>query len=345
MEHIRPPNLSDQFELQSLYPLGNSYRNVPDRLSHSAIKAVAREFAANVDRVRDLGFLLPFLVEWSATDQFHNQRACVEVTGGIVIDFASLSPEVQAAIRGKVQQYEAEFNALAVLIREEYTTQMFRAGVQRLNEMMLPTGNQPTPFMARGLDSLLSSLVFGLWTACEVCLTDLWIAALNEGPKRLVENVIKIPALRSDTDLTASQAKQIPISALADFGYDLSAKMGDLLRTTKKVDFQSLRNTQRAYVSAFRSGAEALLNEADQSYANVMILSAVRNVLLHRGGKVDREYKSIVGKAKGNSIPSVTQLSEGDTVKVRGGMVKEMHSAVVHLCTNVLLFVDQEVHT
>jgi hypothetical protein len=173
-------------------------------------------------------------------------------------------------------------------------------------------------------------------------LTDSWIAALNEGPKRLVENVVKNPALRPETDVAASQTKQIPITALVDYGYDLRTKMGDLLRTTKKVDFQSLRNTQKAYLAAFRGPAESLFNESAQSYANIMILSAVRNLLLHRGGKVDQEFKSIAQKATGNSIPSVTQLSEGDLLTVRGGMVRELHTAVVHHCTDLLLFVDQE---
>ncbi len=132
------------------------------------------------------------------------------------------------------------------------------------------------------------------------------------------------------------------ISVIADYGYDLRQRMGDLLRDNKKVDFQSLRNMQKAYLVAFRDAVQPLVRETDQAYANVMILSAIRNVLLHRRGKVDREFTSIVGKAARNSLPAITALKEGDRVAIRGGMLKELHTSVVDLCTKLMRFVDQE---
>jgi hypothetical protein len=342
MQHIRAPILSDQFELGSLYPLSHSYRQLHEGLSHSATKAVAQEFASNLDRFHGLGFILPFLVEWSATDQFFNQLACIEATGRVVTDFAGLSEEEQKAARAALSKLQSERNAIAAQMGDQLTIQTFGAGVQRLNEMMSPGGKQQTGFIAHGIESLLSSLVIGLWTACEVCLSDLWVGALNEGPKRLVKNVIKESHLKPDSRAAASDEKQIAISALAEYGYDLTGKMGDLLKDTKKVDFQSLRNTQKAYLAAFRGNIEQILSEKDQSYANITILSAIRNVLLHRGGKIDREFKSIVRKAVGNSISSVKDWTEGDTLIIRGGLVKGLHESVVDLFTRLLVFVDKE---
>jgi hypothetical protein len=255
----------------------------------------------------------------------------------------SPSANQQAAAREKVNQGRLAFNAASSHGGELFTTQLFSEGVQMINEMMLPLGHEPNPVIKNGIDALLSSLVFGLWTACEVWLTDLWIRALNEGPKRLVKNVLNDTKHKLESESSGSQAKQIQISVIADYGYDLRKRMGDLLRDNKKVDFQSFRNTQRAYLAAFRDSIRPLVQETDRAYANVMILSAIRNVLLHRRAKVDREFKAIVRKAVGNTLPSITALNEGDRVAVRGGMLKELHTSVVDLCTKLMRFVDQEI--
>ena len=55
---------------------------------------------------------------------------------------------------------------------ESLTTEIFNHGVRRVNEIMSPPGHPPVSFMSDGLTAVLSALVFGLWTTCEVCLTN-----------------------------------------------------------------------------------------------------------------------------------------------------------------------------
>ena len=103
-----------------------------------------------------------------------------------------------------------------------------------------------------------------------------------------------------------------------------------------------MNNTEEAYLSAFKGGAKDIFDRKTQPYANVIVLSAIRNVMLHRAGKADREFNSLVKRAPAMSLSSVANLNENDAIAVCGGMIKEAHDSVVTFASTLLSFVNAE---
>ena len=122
---------------------------------------------------------------------------------------------------------------------------------------------------------MFSAVLIGTWAAFETLLGDLWEAAVNAHPNTLVDlkgdpkgihakviarrvkdgaGKIKTVEFRGDRTESKpkSESKQIPVDAIrsiTDGSFDLSNKMGSLLRL--KYDFSNLGEARAAYSSAF----------------------------------------------------------------------------------------------
>lgn len=332
--------VGDPYGLAALGSLDMSIYKLATEPGNQFVLEVAHDFASNVIRSYSLAQFVPMITEVSAIDQFYHLHAIHKATGGkLAFQDAQMSETEQISARLAYAQLLQRHNEAVRKKPDEFEVKLWGGGVRRLNELIVRAG-QPDPMIAQNIASLLASVAISLWTAAEVCLSDLWVCALNEGPKRLVKKVMKTN-LNKGGDTTSQQAKQISMEALDEYGYDFSRKMGTLFRDKGKVDFQSLGSTSIAYQVAFGEEMKNHFDFQNQHYSNLNVLSAVRNLFLHRGGKVDRSFINAVHKSSGTSWNEMAKLPEGGTLTLHGDFIRTAASSVVQFCAAVIRIVDK----
>jgi hypothetical protein len=215
------------------------------------------------------------------------------------------------------------------------------------------------PYLGKAIEAVLSGMAIGTWTAFETLAGDLWVTTLNAHPRGLdrlaghekrIHEAAKMQraahakdgALPPDKPNVRRQEgeKEISIKAIHDVtrgGYDLSSRMGELLRG--KVDFTTIWDTRRAYSLAFddRKVGRSVTAAVDAALANPALdaLAQVRNVLVHKAGVADADYE--MHRA---TLPTMPQVAEGKPVQLNGDAVKNLVEPVVACCVKLLEAVD-----
>lgn len=177
------------------------------------------------------------------------------------------------------------------------------------------------PATAIGIDALLSAMLIGTWTAFETLAGDLLTESINAQPRYLaalvgngnrIQNLIGLPATSNEESKTddretepdtddddsygAQGDKKIALGLMCRVtrgDYDLRKRMGDLLVRSERVKFISLTAIREAYSLAFPEKvrhARSHRIDAALSTQDLDALSALRNILVHKAGKVDDDY-------------------------------------------------------
>jgi hypothetical protein len=205
-----------------------------------------------------------------------------------------------------------------------------------------------------GIETLLSSMVIGTWTACETLAGDLWESALNAEPAfailagRPADRIEKLCAGKpkqtknGGPSTGAEEPKSEPadkaislrtIARLTQGKYNLGGMMGTVLRQSGSVKFDTLPKIREAYSRAFMPGPKAV--DTALSNRHLDALCIVRNLLVHRSGTADYQYEQ---ECKG--IPEAPQLNAGDSLNLDGKAVSGMIEPVIKACTSLLKGVD-----
>jgi hypothetical protein len=180
------------------------------------------------------------------------------------------------------------------------------------------------------LEGLLSSMILGAWTAFETFAGDLWEAALNARPEELA----KLSGRRGHrSDSGGEQAtKDIDLNRLAQNKFDVSKTMGTLLR--ERFNFQILEGIRDAYECAFgqycENARKALFDDS------LRHLSAVRNLLVHKAGKIDHKFKDDT-----KTSPHFADSKPDEQIKIDGTVVADLVSRAVIQSIAMLMSVDK----
>ena len=180
------------------------------------------------------------------------------------------------------------------------------------------------------LKSLLVGAIINLCAAVEVFQKDLWIAALNHGPKHFFERAAK----------QQGQWKTVDLEHINDAEYDVVNKLGWLLVAAKRYKFDSMKETADAYVAAFGKSAYSVMNPKGRDYSDVLVLDAARNLLLHAQGFADKDFRLKVERANSPSFPGLRDLANGAELPITGGFTKAHAESAMRYCTSLLKFVD-----
>lgn len=286
-------------------------------LRDSPLRPVADAFYRNVDRLRSMASLPPYLI--GLTRSVERSAA-------------------HAFQRGDPNHFgEAYFKA-----QQLNSTDAIDEGLGSLG-----LWHTQIPFMHAALESLLSATIVGLWTAVETLAGDLWEAALNLHPHTLADLAGK-PANRitkrsfGHTDFGSHQAaaegegKQLSLREMRRItsgSYDLSRLMGTALKT--KFRFTSLDGIREAYSVAFSEQHTGI----DQALSHECfdVLSAFRNVIVHSGGVADREFAKATPRLQNTTLLADTALAPlGQRVELTGPILKAIFESTV-TASNVLL--------
>jgi hypothetical protein len=161
-------------------------------------------------------------------------------------------------------------------------------------------------WVAHDLDAMFRAQIILAWSAFEVLAGDLWEAAINTCPERLIRSgsTLSIDTIRSVTKRS----------------YNLEGKLGSALAVEQ--DFAKLVLVRDAYGKTFKEHAKGIKTILNDRYLDA--LSAVRNVLVHNSGTMDADYEKDYKSCR-RLIP---QPERGGKLPLDAGLVRKLLSHV-----------------
>jgi hypothetical protein len=133
--------------------------------------------------------------------------------------------------------------------------------------------------LSRGGEELLRQCTVLIWSSLEVLAQDLFIAILNRQPQSVIN------LIRDEDARRLFQIKALQFETLAEFGYDVSGHMGDILARARSIDsIPVMKIVYRILSSGCREVIEALNDRV------LWLLVQRRNLIVHRRGIVDADY-------------------------------------------------------
>ena len=105
------------------------------------------------------------------------------------------------------------------------------------------------------------------------------------------------------------------------------------MKDNQAILFQRFRDIKFWYKTAFGQNVEQLFKKTEGGY--IKALSAVRNVILHKGGTADAIYRNEVQK-----FPELKHVQENKLIELDGEIVRKLRNAAIALGVELLLFID-----
>ena len=177
-------------------------------------------------------------------------------------------------------------------------------------------------------EAFFASLIMGARTAFETLAADLWVACLNANP--LLGFVALGAEITADDDEQERDRKYktkypLNLHLLKDCDFNLKKSMGTVLR--KKWDFARREKAVEAYHKVFDDASKPnpfLISPKETIdgifwNTNMSWLIALRNALIHSGGKVDSEFKNSVA-----NHPILKACEVGEPIPLDGQLISPL---------------------
>lgn len=296
----------------------------PTKISVEYLKPVGAAFSSQIRKINEVLLLPEYLAHRVAA-----QAQALTIVQQAKPDLDHDSPEGR---RQLAEHFDSAMREFAIEERDnlDYRHAQKTASFGHLHLAIQELGDW------RHFVALLEASIVSIHTAVEIFVADLWLAAVNNGDKSFFESTLKNN--RGDPERqngeSKDQQKMIPISFIARSGYDLSKKMGDVLKESQKVKLDTLNRCASAYSAAFGPGHP--LDASLLDFGNCLVLECVRNALLHRAGAIDEQFRRSVKKAHGSKYKEFS----GSNLEITGQHVHDFAESAMALCTSLLEFVE-----
>lgn len=314
----------------------------PDALQ-LALRPVVAAYSENVRRLQHHINLLALAVAFALRFEHDRCLAVQEVKGSLVpIEDSDTDRD---AINKKFNIIFRENNReLNKRIRQAGDDQLSPTVLQELSEGLRILSQLAATLgaMRIGAPEMLASFITATWTIFETLAGDLWEAALNGHPANLAKLKGKKNRIRGATrsslqgvpvpyDRGNGEGKSIPLSQVERYKYNLSDKMGTILR--EKFKFDRLDCIREAYSVAFYNAAD----EVDAALTDKALdaLSQTRNLIVHRAGVVDRHYYDQTTK-----LPLAPKGEIGAPILLDGELTEALVGAGIDRCNHLIFAVD-----
>jgi hypothetical protein len=341
--------------------IDSSHRTVESELKCDRLQPIAKAFSRNIDRIDSLISMPSAIAYWAGFLGSYYASAIHRITGTQFEYEARITPEqnteimldVTARMTPTLKKFVENPGPFIGLVREEGDN-----NVAALNDHL---GGA----FSGAIESILSTVIVGTWTAFEVMSADLWIASVNESPDPLAsltgdadrisdlnrgakKGNVATPDNQEEIDddildrLSESSDKTIKIGEMHRVTrgrFDLSQHMGDLLSQTVHAELSGLKKIRSAYSKAFTEKAKRVRpNKIDEILADkrLDVLYAVRNLMVHAGGICDDDYIDAIA-----SISGAPKIDKGLPIKLDGESTCSLSGPVVGLASNLLKGVDR----
>lgn len=289
-----------------------TYGDLGWRVTTPEFQPHAQVFASSFDRIRFLHDLPIQLIAWA--DHVAKCRLMTRQTFGVELTDGSKDqdPAFRLSHSGLYQS----------MIGDVPDWRAF--GARELEGMLdWEDKNNKDNQVAPGVQALFAAMVMGAYVALENLAGDLWVAAVDKRDA-LATNWRK-----------GNNIKQFPDAFLGS-GYNLSSKMGTLIRQNKMVSFTSWNDIKQAYSSAF-AGA---LDSAFVPSGPIYLAEKTRHLFAHRSGLVDDKFRQ-----ETEAYPEYQGLVSGERLRLTGSVVKVRVEACLQCGANLLKGADQWVRT
>lgn len=180
------------------------------------------------------------------------------------------------------------------------------------------------------MQALLYSTTILAWTTFETLASDLWETTVNAYTLKLWKPVIEAQPSKDHSEPEGFAKKQVEIGMLAKHGFDLRNVMGSIMKP--KFDFTSAANILSIYRTTFgvnQELADALGNN------DLAKLEYTRNLLAHKAGIVDEEFKRKTG----------SQHNIGEPISLNGATVSHLANTGIKAGCALVKFVDNWIAT
>jgi hypothetical protein len=272
----------------------------------------------NIQRT-DSFSLFPAVVAFTAiTNQLWRDVAVFKATGKVSLRKQKFNKKEKMAI-------EKELRKIAKAHKNRF--------VNRFN-VNLGIGAKQVEMMAakefgssQSLEALLFSVVVESWMAFETLVADLFHTALDYGQADWRISVgSKFKEFRGGSNW---EPQKIAPSII----HDPQKEYGSYLRDMGAISFQKFREIKFWYKTAFGEDVEKLFR-VEGGY--IRALSAVRNVILHQGGKADATYIKEVKK-----FPELSRAEENKLIQLDGEIVRKLRNAAIALGIELISWIDR----
>jgi hypothetical protein len=320
---------------------------------------VLRSLLTNVNRTMALLHVLPIAFnEASRVEILARRVTSPDADDGLVDEFWMKTEENEAGhdlYHSLVQKARDKYEAIRMDTDIEMDATFSRPFATGNDEIRYVSSSGIESTLSVGMEVILHAALLGTFTAFESCATDLWIKAVDLRPKTLACNVVLLNTTASrredkkgGADSTKSAPKQnepgIKFSALASHDFNVSARMGQLLKDEGRANFTSLWGLKIAYYDAFRTPGDSdnrtsapLVTFFESNYSNLKSLEAIRNLLAHRGGIVDEQFLDEVQPHS----PALHALPVGEVIPADGMMVSDYLRVAINASVFLVNFVAE----
>ncbi|MDX5584435.1 MAG: hypothetical protein QNK20_05810 [Aureibaculum sp.] len=159
------------------------------------------------------------------------------------------------------------------------SSQSFELAEEEISKLLENAPHLADAYRTLGLNALVNS-----WTIFEAFSKDLWKYILNKQPQKFINHLLKSNS-SSINEIEGINGKQISISLLSKFNFDLSNNLGDIL--APKYDFTSARGIKTAYKDLLN------LDKIELAFLNdkqISQLEITRHLIVHNAGIIDEDY-------------------------------------------------------
>ena len=314
-------------------------RGLVEAVRVPAVEPVAKSFIANIDRTINMLILPTFCIYWARNFGRIEVEAMVNLTGVPRFSKASIDTEIIERLRREMDRLETEENRARMA--DPLPERPFPEAVACI-PMVIAAGGTRAP---SGFEAILANAIVGAWTTFETLAGDLWEVALNVHPYKLAELKGSPWMKAADNDesrgLTGDfrDTKSLRLSWLQRVEYDTRNSMGTLLR--HKFDFASFDDVKNAYTVAWSAADDSAKIKVILGDQDLDLLQSIRNLLVHRGGVVDRKFLNRITKKSTKEInPHFTGAEIGKPLPINGTAVAHLVTVMIDSSKKLLTFVD-----
>lgn len=173
----------------------------------------------------------------------------------------------------------------------------------------------------KGISSLFSLAIVNLWTVVETLSTDLWIAIVNGKPETFGK-----AAIQEYKDVISKHITNALIES--SFEDSLKSRIGEI--SSQAYDFTGTTGIAKAFSVILKKqnkDIQSLFKNAD-----LVKLQAMRNVLVHNGGIIDKAYCRMLQDKAGSFL--------GNRVELNANEFSSLANNVLKLCVQLILLAD-----
>ena len=265
---------TNEFELELCAMLAPP--SIEELPHHAALRTPVHSFLENFRAVSRMGSTPLDIAQLVIEQQRCQDRASLEVLGNI-------DPPHES--HPQFDRWYRRLQELWASTRAEANTQAGHLQVLAYSAQMLETLQAADEAVREGLRSTRRSMISAAWTAHEILASGLWEASLNTRPCPLATLRGTFTPRSASTEsigkanvssAVAESQKTVRLDLLESNGFDLSSKMGSVLRD--RFSFQKLDGIREAYTKAFGTASPKVCELIHDE--RLTALAATRHVLV-----------------------------------------------------------------